>query len=75
MFGFCHVQQPVVTVDPSNGVGCAVREDCVEVPDLGLPFLVWSELSFGEHEGFSGVEELVDDRQICMIAGNINDAR
>jgi hypothetical protein len=65
----------MVTVDFSDGIGCAVREDCIEVLDLGLPFLVWSELSFREHEGFSGVEELVDDRQICMIAGDLEDAR
>ena len=65
----------MITVHSSNGVSRAIRKDCIEIPDLGLPLLVWSELSLREHEGLSGVEELVDGRQICMIAGNIKDAR
>jgi hypothetical protein len=65
----------MVTVDFPDGIGSAVREDRIEVFDLCLPFLVWSELSFGKHEGFSGIEKLVDDRQICMIAGDLKYAR
>ena len=72
--GVCHIQQPMVAIDFSDGISCAVREDSIEVLDLSLPFLVRSELTFGEHEGFSGIEELVDDRQACMIAGDLKDA-
>ena len=73
--GVCHVQQPMVTIDFSDGIGCTVGEDGIEVFDFGLPFLMWPELTFGEHEGFSGIEKLVDDRQVCMIAGDLEDAR
>lgn len=65
----------MVAVDFSDSIGGPVREDCIEILNLGLPFLVRSELSLREHEGFSGIEELVDDRQICMIAGDLKDAR
>jgi len=65
----------MVAIDLSDGIGCAVREESIEVLNLGLPFFVRSELSFGEHEGFSGVEALIDDRQVCIIASDLKDAR
>jgi hypothetical protein len=51
-----------------------LTEHVVEESDLVSPVLVRANLSFGEEEGFSGIEASPDVGESTVFSGNFNDA-